>query len=285
MHDQRFVSPTILSFAVLGLVGGILACSVFGVTACSVVLTTPILCALIGVVAAPRRFWWLVTAALVPIAGVLNGGLTVLFVFGVRHYVFDGAYVGFLMSLPFLPALLFAGWMARSLRRARPRSLVAGIDARRFWWTISFVATSAVALVNTEPFGLFSGSEARVAALVSGAALVVMVFVCVRSLTALLRIAEAKRLAAFLRPAQTDNAVQLCEEYLDLGLGDARYVYVDYATLLRGAPTATLLLEGDPAQCFPIARNAVVLSALGAVFALAVLIASSAHGMSMLYRY
>jgi hypothetical protein len=277
MRDQRFVSPTILAFAILGLIGGLLSWSVFGYAPAAIVVTTPLLCTLIGVVAAPRRFWWLLTAGLVPIAGALNGAAAALFAFGPGfgpgNFVRDGAYVGLIMSVPFLPALLFAGWMARSLRRARPKSLVAGIDARRFSWTVAFVATSASAFVVARSYN----SGAPAAAMVSGAALLVMLFVGVRSLMAFLRVREAMRLATFLRPAQPSTGAQRDDEYLDLGVGDAQYVYVDPATLLRGAPTATLLLEGDPLRSLPIARNALLLSAFGVALALGVFIIASVH--------
>jgi hypothetical protein len=238
------------------------------------------LCALIGVIAAPRRLWWLVTAGLIPLAGAVNGGLLAAYELGLRGIVLEGAYVGFFMSLPFLPALLFAGWMARSLRRARPSSLVAGIDARRFPWTLAFVATSAAGFVGMRPHN----SGAAVAALVSGISLLIMIFVGVRSLSAFLRVHEALRLARFLRPAQPEASAQRDQKYLDLGVGDAHYVYVDPATLLRGAPTATLLLEGDPVQSLPIARNALMLSAFGAMLALGVFIVSSVNALHRMGR-
>jgi hypothetical protein len=282
MSDRRFVSPTILAFAILGFIGGVLSWSVFGYGSVATVFTTPLLCALIGVIAAPRRFWWLVAAMLIPIAGALNGALAAFFTFGFGfgpgNFVRDGAYIGLIMSVPFLPALLFAGWMARSLRRARPKSLVAGIDARRFPWTIAFVATNAAALVGARDYD----SGAPAAAMISGAALLVMLFLGVRSLMAFVRVREAMRLATFLRPAQPNTGAQRDDEYLDLGVGDAQYVYVDPATLLRGAPTATLLLEGDPLQSLPIARNAVLLSAFGVVLALGVFIIASVHALRVM---
>ncbi len=278
MHDQRFVTPTILAYTILGLIGGMLSWSAFGYAPSIVVFTTPILCALIGVIAAPRRLWWLVTAGLIPFAGAVNGGL--LAAYELRGYVLEGAYVGGVTSLPFLPALLFAGWMARSLRSARPKSLVAGTEARRFPWMLAFVATTAAAFVGMRPHN----GGAAVAALVSGIALLIMIFVGVRSLSALLRVHEALRLASFLRPAQPEASAQRDPKYLDLGVGDAHYVYVDPATLLRGAPTATLLLEGDPVQSLPIARNALLLSAFGAMLALGVFIVSSVNTLHRMAR-
>jgi hypothetical protein len=262
MDKQRDTWPTVLGFASLGLLGGLIAFLLFDFEPTPVLLTTPILCGLVGAVVARARFGWLAMLALVPFAGAINGAVSAMFVLGSRHLA-DGAIVGAFASVPFYPACLLVGLITRRFARARPGSLVAGIDRRRLVLAFAVMAGMGGVLL-----ALVDKPVRHTGIAVIVGAMLLLIDHAARSVLVWLRVQELTRLAAFLRPTQSADLETRGEDYVDLGVGRTRYVYLEPATLMRGTPVARLLIEGDPSQALTIARNATLLAGITFFFAL-----------------
>lgn len=255
-------TSTVLSFAVVGVLGGLSAALLFGPSAVFLVVPpTTILCALLGAVVARSRLGWALTIPLVPVAGVANGALLALLVN--QHVLREGAQLGFFFSLPFALGLPFVA-LAASRMPGRPRSLAATMVRVRLA-AVTLLAGGILFLPHAfgrtaVPFAY--GCEPPLGVLAGLPFVATAVFV--RGLLVHLRLAEAVRTVPLLRATVGGRSELRDRSFVDLGLGDTQHVYVDSATLLRGAPSVCVMYEGDVDAVGRLVRSALACSAAAA---------------------
>jgi hypothetical protein len=272
----------VVPFAALGLVGGILTCAglqAFGSPeGHALLVTTPMVAALVGWGVARRRRWLLASIFFGILGGMLNGLVIGLLTAGPRA-ASGGMLFGAWCSLFFLPALAVVARAAHRVGRARLGSLVDLADRRAVHRAVAISIAAGSALVGTRAGVEWLGADGgSIGFLISLAAIGILAVVALGDLRACLRASEAERLTAILTRTDEPLAISSTRDpgFLDLGVrdplgADPHYHHIVDGAGYRGTPSSRLWMTGDPATALAITRLALGVDAaalLGAVIAL-----------------
>ncbi len=268
----------VLSFALVGLVGGWLSLGGPRQINLMVAIVTAVSCALLGLVARwlLERAW--VLPMLVVVAGALNAFallvLISLFEKGARFVDLEllplALGMGMVFSLPFIPALQLVFLAARRTTQARRGSPVGHANQRLLVATTAAVVALAVCVV---PMLRSSGWGLVHVLLLLAAAITAFAGACWNVLS-LMRLRSVRSELAHCRDRAEDSisdgqdAVQL-----DLGLGDGLHERVEPAAhVYRDNDRPVVIIRGDIDPALAAVRQ----SAIWAVCAAAVTLAALA---------
>lgn len=204
-------------------------------------------------------------ALLVAAGGTLTGGLTAAILVPYNGSGRDGALLGLLCALPFIPICALVLEAARRAERARMGSIVAAAD-RREVWSILMSCVPVAALAGVPDWISFARGQTSPPA---GAILMILgaaVFTAALLVANKKAVAQVARVMEGMEAPGDDAGIEAGASVpkVDLGLGDDLFARLSrQAAAYRSRDRAVALVVGSPAQATEALRRAMRKNKLG----------------------